>query len=67
MTKKHFQAMADELKGELAANRGNTEAENAVKRCASRMAGVCYQFNNRFDRLTFLMACGLDADEAADI
>ena len=64
MTKKHFEAIASVLAGEiaLAANRGDPEQFRAVNNICRSLADLFKQDNARFDRERFYTACGLRSD-----
>jgi len=55
MTRKHFQAIADTIKG----LRHELSKEDADK-IAKEFARMCKGFNGRFDEGRFLQACELD-------
>ena len=66
MTKKHFKALAGELKYrkpcKIAKPRGYSARLEAWESVVEGVAGVCATFNPRFDRGRFLTACGVDDD-----
>jgi len=52
MTKKHFQALADEIA---------CISDDTARRAAARaVANACKRFNPSFDRERFFAACGLN-------
>lgn len=60
MSKKHFAALAEELREALQSSQNQPEIRSAVERVIRGIAGVCAQFNGNFDRGRFYRACGLD-------
>lgn len=61
MTKKHFIAIAADIRREL--NRvAGAEACEALERMARSLCAVFAQFNPAFDRGRFLAACGVEAE-----
>jgi hypothetical protein len=58
MSRKHFEALAKEIKSSLAAAT-DTAARMAVVELAGRIARVCSDHNPNFDDRRFLVACGI--------
>lgn len=65
-TKKHFTAVADIIAGDLACHRGDTDrtAYFAVRNVALSLSDLYARENPRFDRVTFLTACGFKPEDA---
>ena len=65
MTRKHFQAIAAQLRQDRPNAVGVDSSLMTIeqwRRIVRGMADVCQQFNNRFNRQTFYDACGYDPD-----
>jgi hypothetical protein len=63
MTRKHFRAMADNIKKQLDTARGSTlepQLRQALKHTAETFASMSARSNPRFDRSRFFRACGLE-------
>ncbi len=58
MSKKHFQKLADALKGCMPIPE-NSDPMTAWRVTVQAVADVCASTNERFDRARFLAACGL--------
>ena len=58
MTRKHFNAIAEEI-SEIRAGLESREALDALDRTADAVANVCAETNPRFDKGRFLRACGV--------
>ena len=61
MSKKHFKAIAEVFKSEMASASPSEDA--VLRRLAGEMARICAATNANFDRERFLTACGLDKVE----
>lgn len=60
MTRKHFQAFADEIRQDL---KHRTINMREAKYAARMIATVCRQFNSRFDAHRFYAACGFNVED----
>jgi hypothetical protein len=64
MTKKHFKALATELKYRkpcrIVQPRGYDTRLDTWRSAVDGVANVCASFNGRFDRGRFLTACGVE-------
>jgi hypothetical protein len=59
MSKKHFKALAEALRDAFEiANERSSDRASGVVLAMERVAYVCQDMNNRFDRRRFLTACG---------
>ena len=65
MSKKHFEAIAAEIKElyQRATRHESPDEKTGVCNVARSLARVFSEFNPRFDRHRFLSACGLQEDE----
>lgn len=61
MTKKHFEAIANNFDKEITLARatGDLSAQFSLKCLALSMAATFAEFNPRFDREVFIRACGI--------
>jgi hypothetical protein len=64
MSKRHFEAIAAVIAGDLASHRHNDSAYYAIRNVALSMADLFRRENPRFDRVRFLRACGLRDEDA---
>jgi len=64
MTRKHFEDIAAIIAGDLASHRNTPIAYYAIRNVALSLADQFRRENPRFDRVRFLKACGLTADDA---
>lgn len=60
VSKKHFEAIAAELRAALELD-SNPAARQSVERVAEGLSNIFARENPRFDRARFLKACGLPA------
>lgn len=58
MTRKHFAAIAADIKAQYEAET-NLYAQDAVRSTAYKLARTFASFNPNFDRIRFIMACGV--------
>lgn len=58
MTRKHFAAVAADIKENVEAADGNTDAIRTLRQLAGDLARTFKLFNPNFDRVRFLTACG---------
>lgn len=65
MSKKHYEALAAEIRKTLVDTKGLFEQQVGVEKLARGIAGVLAVENPRFDRARFLRACG-DIKEASN-
>lgn len=58
MTKKHFEAIAADIKQSVVASAGNPDRDAALYVVACDLAATFSTFNANFRRTQFLTACG---------
>jgi post-segregation antitoxin (ccd killing protein) len=65
MSRKHFEALAAEIRAEYTAavNAGNLEGRASIAALAGRIARVCADSNPNFSDARFIKACGLPTTE----
>lgn len=60
MSRKDYEALAAVIAGEVACAAGNKDKLRTSSNIARSMADVFHRGNERFDRVRFYKACGLD-------
>jgi hypothetical protein len=65
MSRKHFEALAAEIRAEYTCARtyDNFPAAEAIARLAGRIARVCADSNPNFSDARFIKACGIGSTE----
>lgn len=58
MTRKHFEAIAKDIRISVVASAGNPERDAALYVVACDLASTFSSFNANFNRTRFLTACG---------
>jgi len=66
MTKKDYLAIAKAVADALSTCELDSAESTAVEYLATKLADVCESDNARFDRETFLMACGMEPAEGEE-
>lgn len=62
MSRKHFEALAKEIREEYLASECEPAARDAICALAGRIARVCSDHNPNFDDTRFLAACGIKSN-----